>query len=426
MSGKALNLLASVAFTLAPPVSAQSGGAGIGQVDQNSTAPGPEQKEDQAATVQTAEQALQQDAQEYARLVGVSADEAQQRLRALKDLGPVKARLAQTYGSRLAGISIQHKPQLQVIVLLTGDAAVATENVNAGGSTVPVVFRTGARSTIAQLRDAITKNAKAIRGLIPATQGIGISSSTGELVVSVNAVGAAATTVLARKAELETLTGVPVRIRAIEGVDANSDVRGGSRLEGVNPTDGKRYFCTSGFVVKDTSGRTGVATAAHCVDNETYYNPNGTSIPLTFITQDGYGSRDTQIHTSSYTQRPEFYVDTDKTQVRRPVGSYALSATWEGDYACHRGEASGASCSFVEQLYYAPPNNLCGGYCEATYVTVTGPNCKGGDSGGPVYDQDLARGTVKGENYNTSSGTCNFYYYMPVEFLPDGWSLLLG
>ena len=42
--------------------------------------------------------------------------------------------------------------------------------------------------------------------------------------------------------------------------------------------------------------------------------------------------------------------------------------------------------------------------------------------------QGYARATgiaIEGASYS-SAGTCNFYYYMPIEFLPSGWSLLLG
>jgi trypsin len=200
----------------------------------------------------------------------------------------------------------------------------------------------------------------------------------------------------------------------LEGTDIDMDVRGGSKVTG----------CTSGFVVKNTAGTTGVATAAHCADNSIYYNPNNTQIPLTFVGQAGSGSQDVQVHTSAYVERPEFYVDTAKTQVRRPVGSYELYATWEGDSACHRGETTGASCSWVEYVFYQPPHDKCGGYCEDTYVTVTGPHCQPGDSGGPVYDLDLARGLFKGGN--ASAETCYYYFYTPMDFLLSGWSLLLG
>jgi hypothetical protein len=149
-----------------------------------------------------------------------------------------------------------------------------------------------------------------------------------------------------------------------------------------------------------------------------------TEIPLTLVGSWGYGSQDVQINTSAYVERPEFYDNTAKTTVRRPVGSYTRTATRGGDSACHRGETTGASCSFVELIDYQPPHDKCGGYCYATWVTVTGPNCKGGDSGGPVYDWDLARGLLKGTHGTTTS--CYYYYYMSMDYLPSGWSLLLG
>jgi hypothetical protein len=76
-------------------------------------------------------------------------------------------------------------------------------------------------------------------------------------------------------------------------------------------------------------------------------------------------------------------------------------------------------------INYQPPPERCGGYCNPTWVSVTGPTCAGGDSGGPVYDGDLARGIIKGQS-TSSTGTCNFYYYMSLDYLPTGWSLLLG
>jgi hypothetical protein len=376
------------------------------------------QKDDQAAHLQTTAEAVEQDAQGYARTVGVSIEEARRRILAKQELRAVKSRIQQTHASRLAGISTQHSPQFQVSVLLTGDLAVPAESITAGGMTVPIVYRIGARSTIQQLRAALKQHHVAIRTLLPNLQGIGISTKTGELVVNVYATGLAATAALAKDAELETLTGVPIRVRAVDGTDRDMDVRGGSRITS----------CTSGFVVKNTSGTTGVATAAHCPDTSTYYNPNGTSIPLTLVpgSSYGYGSQDVQIHTSTYVERPEFYVNTAKTLVRRPVGSYELYATWEGDDACHTGETTGASCSFVEYVFYQPsPPERCGGYCADTYVAVTGPNCGGGDSGGPVYDLELARGLLKGGNYSPTN-SCNYYFYMPIEYLSSGWSLLLG
>jgi hypothetical protein len=78
---------------------------------------------------------------------------------------------------------------------------------------------TVARPTHEQLVAAQNRHSDTIRRLIPATQGIGIDAQNAELVIIVNATGAAAEAVRARDAELERLTGVPVQIRAIDGVD---------------------------------------------------------------------------------------------------------------------------------------------------------------------------------------------------------------
>jgi hypothetical protein len=58
------------------------------------------------------------------------------------------------------------------------------------------------------------------------------------------------------------------------------------------------------------------------------------------------------------------------------------------------------------------------------WVTVRGPSCRNGDSGGPVFTGTTALGIVKGGNY-AGNGRCNFYYYMSTDYLPPGWSLLL-
>ena len=61
------------------------------------------------------------------------------------------------------------------------------------------------------------------------------------------------------------------------------------------------------------------------------------------------------------------------------------------------GESSGFSCAEVELTDYAPPGTLCGGPCSPTWVTVSGPSCMPGDSGGPVFSGDVAFGIAKGD-----------------------------
>jgi hypothetical protein len=95
----------------------------------------------------------------------------------------------------------------------------------------------------------------------------------------VQAAESAAEAVRGKKDELFKLLGHPVRIEITERGLRDVDVRGGSKI--TSPTS----FCTSGFIVKNASNVTAMTTASHCEGMNTYYNPNGTTIPLTFVTE---------------------------------------------------------------------------------------------------------------------------------------------
>ena len=378
----------------------------------------------QAPHVQTQDEALAQDAAEYARLQGVSADEAARRLRAEADSVAVTREIQDTYRARLTGISIQHRPDFRIVVLLSGDAPVPARTIEAGGMTVPVEFRTGARATREQVLAAMNRHRAAIRGELPGAEGMGYDARTGDLVVMVDLAEMEGRDAAAIDAHLEELTGVPVRLRILGGsTENNSGVEGGVRVEGVNPGDNRRFFCTTGFVVTD-GARTGVLTAAHCPDTLVYRAPGGGEVPLEFVGQWGAQFQDVQVNVGDVGDKPLFFSDTSRSQARALTGARLRSATRAGDTVCHRGEASGYSCSEVDLVDYAPPGDLCGGPCHPVWMTVTGPGCRNGDSGGPVFAGTVALGILKGGNYS-GNGHCNFYYYMSTDYLPPGWSLLL-
>jgi streptogrisin C len=377
-----------------------------------------------AQRVQTREAALAQDAGEYARPYGVPQDEALRRLRAQHDSVAAIDAIASRYRDRLAGISVQHRPDYRYIVYLIGDAPVAERSIRAGGMRVPIVFRTGAKASRDRVVWAITYHQAAIRAALPTPPSMGLDPRTGELVVIVgNAIAAADGGAAAVDAKLEKLTGVPVQVRVLERTDVNLDLHGGGRLEGVSPGDGKRYRCTTGFAVTDGK-RDGITTAAHCLDEMTYYDPQRRSTPLSFVGQWGWGYHDVQIHAGAAPERPLIYSDTART-IERPVEMQrSKPSTRAGDFVCHRGESSGYSCAEVELLDFAPAAELCGGACLPTWVAVAGPNCKGGDSGGPVFSGTTAFGVVKGASYRRD-GSCAFYFYMSLDYLPAPWSLLV-
>jgi hypothetical protein len=367
-------------------------------------------------------EALAQDAAEYASHHDVSVEEALRRLQAQEETVAATDLIQEKYKRRLAGIAIEHHPAYRIVVLLTGSKRVPSRTVSAGGMKVPIVFRTGARATRERIVAAIRGHQGAIRSAFSAAQGMGADPRTGELVLLVRSGDVEPERLPGMSERLERLTGVPSSVRLLEGAQENSAVEGGARVAGIEPTSGRRQFCTTGFVVTDGE-RTGVVTAAHCPDSLTYHAPNGGEIPLSFDGQWGWSFQDVQVHVSPEAQRPVFYADTAKTAARTLAGSRTRASTRAGDAVCHRGETTGYSCSVVELVDYAPPGDLCGGPCAPVWVTVRGPSCRGGDSGGPVFSGGVAFGIMKGGSY-ARSGRCNFYFYMSTDYLPEGWSLL--
>ncbi|WP_247599582.1 S1 family peptidase [Sphingomonas sp. PAMC26645] len=400
-----------------------------------------------AAQVQLPVDALMQDAGEYATRFGVPFDEALRRMRAQGDSVPATDALRETYKDRWAGIAIEHQPNYRIVVLLTGTDPVADQSVTAGGMVVPIVFRTGAPATREAVLAAITAYQAKIRESLPHPPGLGVDQRTGELVVMIASGDADLDRDGALRTRIATMTGVPVRIEAVDKSSANmaqdqvvpdstliptpvesGAIEGGGRVVGT--VDGKRYACTTGFVVSD-GVRNGVVTAAHCPDTLSYVGkrPSDGSReewPLAFVGQWGWGYQDVQVNVATAPDvgyAPLFYADTAKT-LARPVATWRYrTSTRAGDFVCHRGERTGYSCAVIAMVDFAPAGDLCGGACLPTWVAVEGPTCKAGDSGAPVFEGSTALGLVKGGTYRRD-GTCLFYYYMSTDYLPQGWTLL--
>ena len=377
-----------------------------------------------AQAVETPAEAQARDAAEYAKLFAVPQGEAVRRLAALDASIPVTDAIEAKYRDRVAGISIQHRPELRINVYLTGDDPVPGETINAGGTTLPITFRTGALASRDKVIWAVTWHQAQIRAMFSRPPAMGLDPRTGELVVLITS-GEAKSGVEQWRKKVEAVAGVPVSIRVVDQVDVNlgGPPVGGARLEGNNPDDGKRYLCTSGFVVTDGT-RYGVATAAHCLDQMSFIAPDHSEVPLSFVGQWGWGYHDVQIGTVAEPLAGLFYADTAKTIERPVTGMRTRDQTRAGDFVCHRGERTGYSCAVVELTDFAPAGDLCGGACLPTWVTVSGPTCKGGDSGSPVFSGTTALGILKGATYRPD-GSCAFYFYMSVDYLPQPWSLVL-
>ena len=376
----------------------------------------------QALRVQTRSDALTEDAEQYAGHFRVSSGEAVSRLRFQQASVAATEAIAREFSSRLAGIAIEHLPGYRVAVLLTGSQAVPDRTISARGMRVPIVFLTGARATHAQAVEAMRKHLIDFRQELPGAHGAGYDQRTGEIALLIPNSDAEKYGIEAIRTRAEQVSGVPVRIVINDLLETNMTVDGGGRVGGINPATGRSNVCTTGFVVTDGK-HGGIATAAHCPDALTYYDPDGSTVPLTFAGQWGAGYQDVQVNLSTEASRPLFYANRGAGSLRRVTTWRNVAITRAGDFVCHYGESSGYSCAEVELTDYAPPGTLCGGPCSPTWVTVRGPGCIPGDSGGPVFSGSVAFGIAKGIN-RSPSGQCNFYYYMSTDYLPPPWRLM--
>nr|WP_294171139.1 hypothetical protein [uncultured Sphingomonas sp.] len=366
--------------------------------------------------------ALGADAASYARTLGVPPKEAERRLDLQQASIAVTERLRTQFRDRLAGLFIDHGAGWRVVVLLKGEQPTLRLLLPAGDFKVPVELRGGATASRAEVLAAIDRHRGQIAAVVPGSRGMGHDPRTGELVV-MQRMSSALRPAAEVEAELRRLTGVPTRLRQLQASFENAGAAGGSRVEG-SDGGGRRWFCTTGFLVTDGS-QLGVTTAAHCPDTLTYRGPDGEERLLKFTGGWGTAYRDVQVHTGVGNAAPLFFADQARSVARPVTGWLTRPMTRAGDWVCKRGEASGASCALVEMTDFAPPGELCGGLCSTSWVTVKGPQCNRGDSGAPVFIGTTALGVLKGGAF-LQGGACAFYYYMSVDYLPGDWRLAVS
>ena len=99
-----------------------------------------------AQSVETREEALAEDAAQYAGQFRVSPAEALRRLKAQQDSVSATDAIAREFADRLAGISIEHAPEYRIVVLLTGSD--------------PVADRTAAGVPVRRARNGVTASNK--------------------------------------------------------------------------------------------------------------------------------------------------------------------------------------------------------------------------------------------------------------------------
>jgi streptogrisin C len=296
----------------------------------------------QQPQVQTQAAALAEDAEQYAAQFRLAPEQAVKRLRAQQASVAQTDVISREFASRLAGISIEHGPQYRIMVLLTGRESVPERSISAGGMRVPIVFRTGAKATHAQAVDALRKHLIDLHVELPNARGAGYDQRTGEVVLLIRNSDVQRYGMEAIRARAEQVSGVPVRIVINDLLESNIGVDGGGRVDGMNTETGRRNVCTTGFVVTDGS-QNGVVTAAHCPDALTYYDADGTTVPLSFAGQWGLGYQDVQVNLSSEASEALFYANRGAGSLRRVATWRNAASTRAGDFVCHYGESSAYS-----------------------------------------------------------------------------------
>ncbi|WP_182355225.1 S1 family peptidase [Flaviflexus huanghaiensis] len=193
------------------------------------------------------------------------------------------------------------------------------------------------------------------------------------------------------EALLETaLDEAPVVVEAeeVEGIEPVEEVvRGGTGISG----------CTLGFTVTKSSTR-GALTAGHCPNSAG--RPTGSSVALAFKAQHIGASGDIQWHSTSDSIRNQIRVTS--SGVTRSITSRGTGAN--GSSVCNYGKTrSVSSCTTIRRANHAFINK--DGKHVKQMVQTNGTFTNGGDSGGPWFSGNSARGIHFGKSGGYSTYT---------------------
>ena len=164
--------------------------------------------------------------------------------------------------------------------------------------------------------------------------------------------------------------------------------------------------------VEDSDGTKGVTTAGHCNNNQTY---DGTS--LDFESEMFNSDRDVQWHTA-----PGFTVKNKilASSIRDIEGTRSTAQQTQGTYVCKRGMTTGYGCGYIVETNYLPdddehtcqPNDSECHFAD-TWLRIHRDGsvlADGGDSGGPVFKNNIAYGTIAFKLGDDA-------IYMPIDYI---------
>jgi hypothetical protein len=252
-----------------------------------------------------------------------------------------------------------------------------------------------AKATYAELR--LTQDAvNSMRGELAA---LGAPLSSTDIDVKKSVVVAGLLTVTQPATErLRAIFGSRVVVEQRQVEPAVSLVPGGSRVTGGG------HRCTAAFNLSDSA----FLTAGHCfAQGSTVYRneaPVGTVTTRVWTTgQTNYADIEIVDYISDV-------APTDNVLAGDRCGGCRVTITGVdttmilGSTVCSIGDTSGTDCGTIKSADYA----VCydGVYCFQGLVTVTGDDYCPGDSGGPIFYGQLAKGIISGRTWSGAEPAC--------------------
>lgn len=344
--------------------------------------------------------ATNRDTQAYGREFGVSIAEASDRLALVGPVSELATTLERDYASTFGGLWIENAPAYRVQIRFAADPRTVL-SLTKGTPLEGIVDVLPAQYSIDELIEA----AEALRArttTAPFDLVVNIQDNRLDVSVLSTADVAAFTSAYAR--------ALPASARIIEVpslIQPATEIYAGLSLPD----------CTTGYsVIKIGTGTKGTTTAAHCANNQSIYG-----VSLTFKGEAYSGSNDEQWMTSSTSFT---FVNKAADGSGYPYWRYITSRTFRanqaiGAWVCKYGKVTVYTCGTITATNVAP------GYvpsAQPTYVRVAHSStypfqCQGGDSGGPVYQNNSAWGIIEGRIY---TDTWSDLIYTQTNFVEGG------
>lgn len=403
----------------------------------------PEQEEQ--SNTMSPEQALERDAQNYARSYNVALPEAKRRVAIMANAGDEVAAIETAEGAALSGVYFDHDNGFQLVVRTTGKKSGkqkvrVKEMVSPSGKEhdLDVNYVPDGKVSRRVARLFMKDNKKSLQAVFPNLQSFGYEDRSGEVYLLLKGVPGTESTYEAQRLDLEKRFKVPVRIDVHAGEVGTTPMRGGSPIVRPGST---AHFCTTAFAAKGPAPDyvVGMLTAGHC-HGPTAWREGGKEYILTNTST--FNAFEDWGFLTGFPSVAEFFAESG-TVARKLTGRRTKANTDErettpnatavvGSYVCFYGMTTapinGQECGEVWSTYSNPnyqapkqPNGCSNGptfvSCATNFVEVRPAkgeimNCRGGDSGSPWFIYTTAFGIMSGCGWpdpNSASASRAFY-----------------